>query len=78
MSASPIVVRNRCCVATARNPPESSETANVMLMADELDKLPTAGRLALPLAAIVVLITARSPGQLTLTEPYSLTKAPPC
>jgi Cd2+/Zn2+-exporting ATPase len=56
------------------------ETADVALMADELDKLPAAIRLArramrvvhqnvaLSLAAVVVLVTAAISGQLTLTE----------
>jgi len=56
------------------------ETADVALMADELDKLPAAIRLArramrivhqnvaLSLAAVVVLVTAALAGQLTLTE----------
>jgi Cd2+/Zn2+-exporting ATPase len=56
------------------------ETADVALIADELDKLPAAIRLArramrvvhqnvaLSLAAIVVLVTAALAGQLTLTE----------
>jgi Cd2+/Zn2+-exporting ATPase len=56
------------------------ETADVALMADELDKLPSAIRLArramrivhqsvaLSLAAVAVLVTAALAGQLTLTE----------
>jgi Zn2+/Cd2+-exporting ATPase len=56
------------------------ETADVALMADELDKLPTAIRLArramrvvhqnvaLSLVAVVALVTAALAGQLTLTE----------